>query len=134
MPTKEQGKRNRRIGQKGEVLIAMRLQALGYNVVFTEDNAPYDFEAHGPAGLLFIEAKTSRGGYRSNKNEYRYQANIRNQAADVIIWLLLANGQEHYFIIPKTEIDQKILTISSKNPAKTRGKFKKFYNRWDYLQ
>jgi len=102
-----------------------KLTERGHVVAGMRHKAPYDLCDQG----VRIEVKVSRWGDR----EKRYEANLRDNDADVLVFGCL-DGDLHCFVIPFDQVAGKtVIKISCRDPRDYIGKWMRWYEAWDVL-
>ena len=118
----------RAVEHSAEAEIIRQASARGYRCSITGHTAPFDLWIEG--ARVEIKAAT----YNQTKNGGRYQANIRNHTADLLIFDCL-NGSHHLHFIPMSEIvPRKHIAVWCYDPAASRGQWLPFLEAWDYLE
>lgn len=116
------------LARRVEARVARQLAAWGYQVCPTTHNAPFDLWVEGAR----VEIKAARW-YCHQRGGGRYQANVRQHQADVLIFDCI-NGADHYFIIPMAVIvPRRSLVVTSHNPAAYGGQWAEFLDAWEHL-
>lgn len=119
-------------GQEIELLVRSELRRQGYRVEWTGFNAPFDLLVDGE---LRVEVKGSRVAYKPTSRNYRYQAQIRNDQADVLVMVCVdEDGANHFFVIPSNKFRTGNLSITHRDPIKYGGRWSKFYGAWDAIR
>lgn len=104
--------------------------ARGYRCSPTGNNDPFDLWIEGAR----VEVKAATYHNVETKQGGRYQANIRNHTADLLIFDCI-NGSHHLHFIPMVEIvPRRHIAIWSHDPARSRGQWLPFLEAWDYLE
>jgi hypothetical protein len=79
------------------------------------------------------DARVEIKGSNWRENKGCYQANIRNHAADVLIFDAV-NGTDHFFIIPMAEVaPRRTVEITSYDVNAYTGQWAVYLDRWDLL-
>lgn len=100
-----------------------RLAALGYIVTGTNHICSYDLLANG----IRIEVKAA------NWDGSRYEANLRSNAADVLI-LACLDGDANFFVIPFDKVAGKtVIKITRHDPRDYIGQWTPYYDAWDLI-
>lgn len=100
----------------------------GYQCSTTAHKAPFDLWIEG----VMVEIKAAT--WHESRKGCRYQANIRNHTADIVIFDCI-NGAHHLHFIPMIEIiPRRHLAIWSHDPALSSGQWLPFLEAWDYLE
>ena len=109
--------------------VTYRLAGRGYRVSPTPPNAPFDLWVEG----VKVEVKASTWRDHQTNGGGRYQANIRNCAADILIFDCI-NGTHHFHIIPMAAIAARHnLAVWSYNPARSKGLWVNYLEAWGLL-
>lgn len=121
--------------QQVEKDVAAFIRRLGYIVVKTGHNHPFDFKIVRPdRQCIRLEVKGSQPYYLPKKHSWRYQANIHHKQVDLIIFACVdPDGFYHHFIIPAGHIRQGNIAIWSKDPAAYAGQWASFREAWSHL-
>ncbi len=99
----------------------------GYRVNRTRGNAPFDLWIEG------AKAEVKGATWHESLKGGRYQAAIRNHAADVLLFDCI-NGSHHIFVIPMAAIVPKTsIAIWHYDPACYVGKWTPYLDAWDCL-
>lgn len=134
---KAQQYRNNKVpfGRWIELAVARRMAELGYQVSLTSPLASYDLEVYDERGRqIRIEVKGALA-YRHPRRSVRYQANIRNQDFQILIFVCFDGDSFYYFVIPRAAVaGRRNVTIWNQNPARYGGRWAKFYEAWDILE
>ena len=102
------------------------LTGRGYRVSRTKAGSPFDLWVEGAR----VEVKAARW----HEPPGRYQAAIRNHAADVLIFDCI-NGDHHLHIIPMPAVDpHRSIAVWSYDPAKSGGQWVQFLEAWNELE
>src|SRR5512139_54403 len=107
-----------------ETAIIDRLRACGYFVVRSQTNAHYDLIVDG----LRVEVKSASlsGG--------RYQAALRANDADVLLFVCHDGAQQHYFILPFDRVRGLThIEIRNADPAAYRGWMAAWRDAWHLI-
>lgn len=105
-----------------EQQVKARLEALGYRVSKTGHNERWDLWCEG----VRLEVKASHW-------PGRYQANLRGNDADLLV-LACVNDGVSFFVIPWGEVaGQRGLTIRAEEPARTMGRWARYYEAWELV-
>lgn len=114
---------DRAIGKISQIVKA----EFGYRSSRTKANAPFDMVIEG----LRVEVKAA--AWHDSPKGGRYQANIRNHKADLVIFDCI-NGTDHFHIIPMAVIvPRKALAVWSYDPSASSGQWVGYLENWDYL-
>lgn len=117
----------RHIEQASLGSLMAELDNMGLRAARTVKNAGYDLWVEG----VKVELKAAR--WHDSPRGGRYQANIRNYEADILIFDCI-NGTHHRHFIPMSEIKpRKALAVWSYDPAQSTGQWLPFLERWDIL-
>lgn len=102
-----------------------KLTERGHVVTGMRHKAAYDLCDQG----VRIEVKVSRWDDR----EARYEANLRDNNADLLVWGCL-DGDLHCFVIPFDQVVGKtVIKITSHDPRDYCGKWMRWYETWDVI-
>ena len=119
---------HRAVEQKATTEIMRQANDRGYRCSPTGNNDPFDLWIEG--AKVEIKAAT----YNPAKTGGRYQANIRNHTADILIFDCI-NGTHHVHFIPMIEISPRHhIAVWSYDPALSSGQWLPFLEAWDYLE
>lgn len=100
-----------------------RLEEGGLFVTGTRHKESFDLLAQG----VRIEVKASTWDGK------RYQCNLHDNEADVLVWGCL-DGAVHWFVIPFGAVrGLRVLNITSHDPRDYMGKWMPFYERWKLI-
>ncbi len=99
---------------------------LGYRANLTTKNAPFDLWIEG----CKVEVKGSKW---SEKGRGRYQAAIRNQGCDLLIFDCI-NGTDHLHFIPSPAIGcRRNIAVWSYAPEESTGQWRPFLEEQQFL-
>jgi hypothetical protein len=120
------------LARKAEQLVARQVQSLGYQVNLTTHKCPFDLWVADYTGrTIQVEVKLSL--YHQHKRGGRYQANVRHDQADLLVFIA-RNGRDWSFVIPMADISPRNnITIWSFCPGEHSGQWAKYLEAWDYL-
>jgi len=91
-----------RLAREAEQIVAERVETMGYQATLTTHKCPFDLWVCNHTGrAVRVEVKLSR--YHPHKRGGRYQANIRHDQADLLVFIA-RNGQDWPFVIPMADI------------------------------
>ena len=119
-------------GQDVEQWTARLLRGMGYGVELTSYHHSFDLLLNG---CLRVEVKGSRLAYLAERRSYRYQANIRNRGAEVV--LLVCEDVfclRHVFVMPAAIVRPGNLTIWNRDPQAYRGQWAPYLGAWGWLE
>ena len=113
-----------RLARIVEARVALCIEALfGYSINQTSHKASFDLWVDN----VKVEVKGSHWQGR------RYQANIRNHSADILIFDAI-NGLDHYFIIPMAQVNpRRTVEITSYDVLAYTGQWAAYLEAWDVL-
>ena len=104
-----------------------QLEYQGFRVKSQSHKAHFDLLAIGDDGALRVEVKASTW------NGEQYQANLRGNDCDVLLFGCL-DGRLHWFVIPWAEVrGRRVVKVSSHDPTDYTGRLTAFYDAWDTL-
>lgn len=105
-----------------------RVSGFGYRVTSTIHTCPFDLWVEG----VRVEVKGSRWNQRQPFGG-RYQANIRNHQADILIFDCI-NGTHHFFVVPVGDIAHlSALSVTSYNVDDYTGRLAPYLEAWELL-
>lgn len=108
-----------------EQKVARIAAGLGYRVWTTTPNSPFDLWVEG----CRVEIKASRWQACG-----RYQAAVRNHAADLVVFDAIY-GIDHFFIIPMDQVvPRQTIEVTSYEVAKYSGRWAAYLEAWIWLQ
>jgi hypothetical protein len=116
------------LARQVEAKIIKRISPYGWPVNLTTHKAKFDLWI----GNAKVEVK---GSHWRNRGSFGiYQANIRNHAADVLIFAAI-NGSFHFFVIPMAAVKpRKTVEISSYHVDAYAGQWSPYLEAWDVLE
>ena len=120
------------LAREAEQQVARRVQSLGYQVNLTSHKCPFDLWVADHTGrAIQVEVKLSR--YHQHKRGGHYQANIRHDQADLLIFIA-RNGRDWSFVIPMADVfPRNNITIWSHCPGEHLGQWARYLEAWEYL-
>jgi hypothetical protein len=120
------------LAREAEQFVARQAQSLGYRVNLTTHKCPFDLWIRDNTGrAIRVETKISR--YNQHKRGGRYQANIRHDQADLLVFIT-RNGRNWPFVIPMADVvPRNNITIWAYCPGNHIGQWAKYLETWDYL-
>jgi hypothetical protein len=100
-----------------------RIDELGIVVTGTRHKENFDLLAQG----VRIEVKASRWYGK------RYEANLHNNEADVLVFGCL-DSDVHYFVIPFGEVrGRSVIQVTSHDPRDYFGRWMRWYGAWNVI-
>lgn len=124
------------LAERVETYVRHLLETHGLTVQPTAANHPYDLLVSRPDGrAIRVEVKASFAYHNATLRCWRYQASIRNQQTDLVIFVCLDDfEQPHPFVIPQPVIGpRRHLTVTSLDPRDYAGQWAEFLNAWHHL-
>jgi hypothetical protein len=111
------------LARRVERIVRERIEALGIRCAKTGHTRNFDLLAQG----VRVEVKASRW------DGVRYEANLRSNDADVLVFGCL-DGELHFFVIPFDQVaGRTVIKITSHDPRDYLGRFMRYYEAWDLL-
>lgn len=114
----------RRLARLAETQARERIEAMGLRAVKQAHSARFDLMVEG----LRVEVKASRWDGK------RYEANLRGNQADVLLFGCL-DGKWSWFVIPFEVVDGlTVIKVTTHDPADYMGRYTPFYEAWDLVR
>ena len=119
-------------GRDVEQWTARLLRQMGYEVEVTAHRHPFDLLVNGS---IRVEVKGARLNYLAARRSYRYQAEIRNDSAEVVLLVCEDEfGLRHVFVLPAGVVRAGNVTIWNRDPVAYRGQWAPYLGAWGWLE